>query len=293
MHSGFVSVIGRPNVGKSTLLNRVMGEKLTIVSDKPQTTRNRINLIYTDEHMQVIFVDTPGVQRPKNALGEYMLQISTTQLNDMDLILYVVDMSKEIGVLEQLILDTLQSVKVPVVLLINKIDTVPKEEVIQVMDLFHQVRDFAAIIPISAVTGEGVDVMMETIYELLPEGPQYYPADMITDQPEKFIIAEMIREKAMQLLSEEVPHGVFVEVERMKEREGKPLVDIQAVIYVERESHKGIVIGKGGRMLKDIGSLAREDIQRLLGTKVHLELWVKVEPRWRERKAKISQFGYQ
>lgn len=293
MHSGFVSVIGRPNVGKSTLLNRVMGEKLTIVSDKPQTTRNRINLIYTDEHMQVIFVDTPGVQRPKNALGEYMLQISTTQLNDMDLILYVVDMSKEIGVLEQLILDTLQSVKVPVVLLINKIDTVPKEEVIQVMDLFHQVRDFAAIIPISAVAGEGVDVMMETIYELLPEGPQYYPADMITDQPEKFIIAEMIREKAMQLLSEEVPHGVFVEVERMKEREGKPLVDIQAVIYVERESHKGIVIGKGGRMLKDIGSLAREDIQRLLGTKVHLELWVKVEPRWRERKAKISQFGYQ
>lgn len=293
MHSGFVSVIGRPNVGKSTLLNRVMGEKLTIVSDKPQTTRNRINLIYTDEHMQVIFVDTPGVQRPKNALGEYMLQISTTQLNDMDLILYVVDMSKEIGVLEQLILDTLQSVKVPVVLLINKIDTVPKEEVIQVMDLFHQVRDFAAIIPISAVTEEGVDVMMETIYELLSEGPQYYPADMITDQPEKFIIAEMIREKAMQLLSEEVPHGVFVEVERMKEREGKPLVDIQAVIYVERESHKGIVIGKGGRMLKDIGSLAREDIQRLLGTKVHLELWVKVEPRWRERKAKISQFGYQ
>ncbi len=293
MHSGFVSVIGRPNVGKSTLLNRVMGEKLTIVSDKPQTTRNRINLIYTNENMQVIFVDTPGVQRPKNALGEYMLQISTTQLNDMDLILYVVDMSKEIGVLEQLILDTLRSVKVPVVLLINKIDTVPKEEVIQVMDLFHQVRDFAAIIPISAVTGEGVDVMMETIYEQLPEGPQYYPADMITDQPEKFIIAEMVREKAMQLLSEEVPHGVFVEVESMKEREGKPLVDIQAVIYVERESHKGIVIGKGGRMLKDIGSLAREDIQRLLGTKVHLELWVKVEPRWRERKAKISQFGYQ
>lgn len=293
MRSGFISVIGRPNVGKSTLLNKVMGEKLTIVSDKPQTTRNRINLIYTDERMQVIFVDTPGVQRPKNVLGEYMLQISTTQLNDMDMILYVVDMSKKIGTLEQMILKTLESVKVPVVLLINKIDTVPKEEVIEVMEIFHKERDFAAVIPISAATGEGMDAMMDMLYELLPEGPQYYPADMITDQPEKFIAAEMIREKAMQLLSEEVPHGVFVEVESMKEREGRPLVDIHAVVYVERESHKGIVIGKGGRMLKDIGSQARKDIERLLGTDVHLQLWVKVEPRWRQRKGKISQFGYQ
>ncbi|NLY08655.1 MAG: GTPase Era [Tissierellia bacterium] len=291
--SGFITIIGRPNVGKSTLLNRIIGEKISIVSNKPQTTRNRIQLIHTEDRMQIVFIDTPGIQKPKNALGEYMLKISTSSWEDMDLILYMSDCSTETGPLEEMILSAVENINTPVILVLNKIDTASKEEIIKAIEMFSQRREFEAIIPISAIDGSGVDTLMDEIYNVLPEGPMYYPEDMITDQPERFIIGEIIREKALQLLSEEVPHGIYVEVESVKSIPNTDRVEVGAVIYCERESHKGIVIGKGGKMLKEIGTRSREDINRLLGTKTHLELWVKVEKNWRDRQQKIRNFGYQ
>ncbi|NLW40247.1 MAG: GTPase Era [Tissierellia bacterium] len=290
--SGFVTVIGRPNVGKSTLLNKVIGEKISIISDKPQTTRNKIQLVYTEEDCQIVFLDTPGIQMPKNKLGEYMLKVSKETLEEVDIITFMVDSSFETGKLDSYIIEELKTVKTPIILLINKIDTINKEDVDKLILKYQEMDIFHTIIPISAINGTNIDLYLEAIKELLPEGPQYFPEDMITDQPERFIIAELIREKALENLQEEVPHGIFVEVEEVRTREDKDLIDVFATIYCEKESHKGIVIGKAGRMLKAIGQSSRLDIERLLGSRVNLQLWVKVEKNWRERESKVKHFGY-
>ena len=290
--SGFVTVVGRPNVGKSTLLNKVIGEKISIISDKPQTTRNKIQLVYTEEDCQIVFLDTPGIQMPKNKLGEYMLKVSKETLEEVDIITFMVDSSFETGKLDSYIIEELKTVKTPIILLINKIDTINKEDVDKLILKYQEMDIFHTIIPISAINGTNIDLYLEAIKELLPEGPQYFPEDMITDQPERFIIAELIREKALENLQEEVPHGIFVEVEEVRTREDKDLIDVFATIYCEKESHKGIVIGKAGRMLKAIGQSSRLDIERLLGSRVNLQLWVKVEKNWRERESKVKHFGY-
>ncbi len=290
--SGFITIIGRPNVGKSTLLNRLIGEKISIVSDKAQTTRNKIQIIYTDDRMQCVFVDVPGIQQPKNLFGEYMLTTSTEFWDEMDLILYMIDESQEIGRLEEFILEKVEHVQVPIILVINKIDLINEEEIAKIIALYEKRHDFEAIIPISTHRGDGVDILLDEIYNLLPEGPMYYPDDMITDQTERFIVSEIIREKLLLNLKEEVPHGIFVEVESMKPDEKLPVMVIDATIYCEKESHKGIVIGKGGSMLKKIGQSAREEINEFLGEKVHLNLWVKVAKDWREKKNQIDRFGY-
>ena len=290
--SGFVTVIGRPNVGKSTLLNKVIGEKISIISNKPQTTRNKIQLIYTDEQSQIVFLDTPGIQIPKNKLGEYMLKISKETLQEVDVITFMVDESLQTGKLDSYIIEQLKGIRTPIVLLINKTDKINKEEINELILKYKNMNMFEEIIPISAINDENIERYIGSLIELLPEGPQYYPEDMITDQPERFIISEMIREKALQNLKEEVPHGLFVEIEKMSKREDKDLIDVYAVIYCEKESHKGIIIGKGGKMLKKIGETARMDIERLLGSQINLKLWVKVEKNWRERENKVKYFGY-
>ncbi len=290
--SGFVTVIGRPNVGKSTLLNRVIGEKISIISDKPQTTRNKIQLVYTEENFQVVFLDTPGVQFPKNKLGEYMLKISKSTLNEVDLITYMVDNSKSIGKLDSYIIDILKTVDTKIVLLINKIDKTSKEELAEIIDMYNKLDLFEDIIPISAINGKNIDKYIGSLKNILEEGPQYFPEDMITDQPERNIISEIIREKALNSLDEEVPHGIVVGIDKISEREDKDLIDVFATIYIEKQSHKGIVIGKNGKMLKKIGQNAREDIEKLLGSQVNLQLWVKVEKNWREKENQIKRFGY-
>ncbi|NLY66928.1 MAG: GTPase Era [Tissierellia bacterium] len=290
--SGFVTVIGRPNVGKSTLLNQIIGEKISIVSDKPQTTRNKIQLIYTEENFQIVFLDTPGIQMPRNKLGEYMLKISRQTLEEVDIITFMVDESMEVGRLDKYIINELKGIKTPIILLINKIDKISKEEVNKLIEKYEKMGMFKEIIPISAIKGENINLYVEALKKLLPEGPQYFPADMVTDQPERFIISEIIREKALENLSEEVPHGIFVEIERISKRENKELIDVNALIYCEKESHKGIIIGKNGRMLKAIGKSARTEIEKLLGSQVNLQLWVKVEKNWRERESKVRYFGY-
>ena len=290
--SGFVTVIGRPNVGKSTLLNHIIGEKVSIISDKPQTTRNKIQLVYTTSEYQIVFLDTPGIQMPKNKLGEYMLKISKSTLEEVDVITFMVDDSMETGRLDNYIIGELKSIKTPIILLINKIDKLSKEEIVKrilkydALDMFHE------IIPISAINGENTTAYVNAIEKLLPEGPQYFPEDMITDQPERVIISEIIREKALENLQEEIPHGIFVGVEEIFKRENKELIDIEAIIYCEKESHKGIVIGKGGKMIREIGKTARKDIESLLGSQVNLQLWVKVEKNWREKEGKLKYFGY-
>ncbi|NLN15175.1 MAG: GTPase Era [Tissierellia bacterium] len=290
--SGFVTVIGRPNVGKSTLLNKVIGEKISIISDKPQTTRNKIQLVYTEEDCQIVFLDTPGIQMPKNKLGEYMLKVSKSTLEEVDIVTYMVDNSMEIGKLDNYIIGEIKDISTPIVLLINKCDQLKDEEVEYLVNKYSQMGLFEKIIPISALNGTNIDEYIEVMKKLLPEGPQYFPEDMITDQPERFIIAEIIREKALLNLDEEVPHGIFVEVEKVKGREDKDLIDVFATIYCEKESHKGIIIGKGGRMLRAIGKSAREDIERLMASKINLQLWVKVEKDWRDRENKVRYFGY-
>ncbi len=293
MHrSGFVTVIGRPNVGKSTLLNQIIGEKISIISDKPQTTRNKILMVYTEEEFQIVFLDTPGIQIPKNKLGEYMLKVSKETLEEVDIVSFMVDESKEIGRLDKYIIDEIKDIKTPIILLINKIDKLEKDEINELVSKYENMNMFTKIIPISAIKGENIDLYIEAIKELLPEGPRYFPEDMITDKPERFIISEIIREKALENLSEEVPHGIFVDIESISEREDKDLIDVHATIYCEKESHKGIIIGKRGRMLKDIGQKARMDIEKLLGSRVNLQLWVKVEKNWREKEGKVKHFGY-
>ena len=290
--SGFVALIGRPNVGKSTLMNRLIGQKIAITSNKPQTTRNQIRTVFTDERGQIIFLDTPGIHKARNKLGEFMTEVTENTLRDVDLILWLVEPSDYIGAAEQSIIERLSKVKTPVMLVINKIDKVKKEEILRFIDAYRKALDFAAIVPVSALKGENTDDLTETIFKYLPEGPQYYDEDTITDQPERQIAAELIREKALRNLEDEIPHGVAVLIDRMKEREGGTLIDIDATIVCERESHKGIIIGKQGSMLKKIGTEARRDIEMMTGTKINLKLWVKVKENWRDSDSLIRNYGY-
>ena len=290
--SGFISVIGRPNVGKSTLLNRIIGEKISIISDKPQTTRNKIQIVYTEDNFQIVFLDTPGIQMPKNKLGEYMLKLSKSTLEEVDIITFMVDHSMETGSLDRYILDTLKDLSTPIILLINKIDKLNKEDIAKLIDKYADMDLFQEIIPVSALEDVSIDRYIDVMENMLPEGPQYFPEDMITDQPERFIIAELVREKALLNLEEEVPHGIFVGIDSIDQRENKDLIDIYATIYCEKNSHKGIIIGKNGKMLKKIGQSSREDIEKLLGSKVNLQLWVKLAKDWRDKDNKVRSFGY-
>lgn len=290
--SGFVTLIGRPNVGKSTLMNQIIGQKIAITSDKPQTTRNRIQTVYTCEDGQIIFVDTPGIHKAKNKLGEYMVTVAERTLNEVDVILWLVEPSTFIGAGERHIAEQLTRVKTPIILVINKIDTVKKEEILTFIGAYKDICNFAEIVPVSALNGENKENLMKAIFEYLPEGPQFYDEDTITDQPERQIVAELIREKALRLLDEEIPHGIAVSIESMKERKKGNIVDIDATIVCERDSHKGIVIGKQGAMLKKIGTLARQEIENLLDMKVNLQLWVKVKKDWRDSDFLLKNYGY-
>lgn len=291
--SGFVSIIGRPNVGKSTLLNSLTGEKIAIMSDKPQTTRNAIRSIITGEDYQIVFIDTPGIHKPKTRLGDFMVNIAQDTLNEVDLVLFLVEaQDSKPGAGDLYIIEQLKKIKTPVFLMINKTDTINKDQILPVIAAYKELMDFKEIIPISAIKGDNLGAIIDSIKKVLPEGPKYFPEDMLTDQPEKLITAELIREKVLELLTDEVPHGVGVEVISFKERQGKDIIDIQANIYCEKETHKGILIGKEGRMLKNIGSMSRIEIERLLGTKVFLELWVKVKPDWRNNDHMLKTLGY-
>ena len=290
--SGFVSIVGRPNVGKSTLMNNVVGEKIAIMSDKPQTTRNTIQAVYTDEEFQIVFLDTPGIHKPKNKLGEFMVKSATDAFKNVDLVLFVVDDSKKIGPGDRKIIEDLRGIKTPVILVLNKIDKLEESKLFELMQLYSNEDLFKAIVPISALKGRNVNELLKVIGNYLQEGPKYFPDYMITDQPERVLVSELIREKVLHYLNDEVPHGVAVEVERMKSRQDKDIVDISAVIYCERDSHKGIIIGKNGRKLKGIGKSAREDMELLLGSKINLQLWVKVKENWRNLQNYITDFGY-
>lgn len=292
MKSGFVTIIGRPNVGKSTLINQIIGEKIAIMSNKPQTTRNRIQSIYTAENCQIIFIDTPGIHKSKNKLGEYMEKSVETTLNEVDLILMLVEPTTKILDNDRYVIQKIQNIKTNVILVINKVDTVEKPKLLKIIDNFKDLYKFNSIIPISALNGDNIDDLLNNIKQALPEGPQYFPSDMITDQPERQIVSELIREKALQLLEDEIPHGIAVEIISMKQRENKDIVDIEANIYCEKESHKGIVIGKKGAKLKQIGTKARIDIQNLLGSQVFIQLWVKVKKDWRDNDFLLKNFGY-
>ena len=290
--SGFVTLIGRPNVGKSTLMNRLIGQKIAITSNKPQTTRNRIQTVYTDERGQIVFLDTPGIHKAKNKLGEYMVNVAERTLKEVDVILWLVEPTTFIGAGEQHIAAQLKTVRTPIVLVINKVDTVKKEEILKFIDAYKDICEFADIVPVSALKGQNTDTVLEVIYKYLPYGPAFYDEDTVTDQPQRQIVAEMIREKALRSLDEEIPHGIAVTIEKMKERTGGKVVDIDATIICERDSHKGIIIGKGGAMLKKIGSAARFEIERMMEMKVNLQIWVKVRKDWRDSDLFIKNFGY-
>lgn len=290
--SGFATLIGRPNVGKSTLMNQIIGQKIAITSKKPQTTRNRIQTVYTDmERGQIVFLDTPGIHKAKNKLGEYMVSVAEHTLKDVDVILWLVEPSTFIGAGERHIAEQLKSIQIPVILVINKTDTVKKEEVLTFIDAYRRIYDFDEIIPASALKGDNTDTIVDMIFKYLPYGPMFYDEDTITDQPERQIVAELIREKALRTLDEEIPHGIAVTVDSMKARKKGNITDIEATIICERESHKGIVIGKGGAMLKKIGSNARVDIEKMLDCRVNLRLWVKVRKGWRDSDVQIKNFG--
>lgn len=288
--AGFAALIGRPNVGKSTLMNRMIGQKIAITSNKPQTTRNRIQTVYTSEEGQIVFLDTPGIHKAKNKLGNYMVTVAEHTIRDVDVVLWIVEPTTYIGAGEQHIIEVLKKCKTPVILVINKVDTVKKEGVLLFIDAYRKEMDFEEIVPVSALKGDNVQVLLPCIMKYLPYGPAFYDEDTITDQPERQIVAELIREKALRCLEDEIPHGIAVSIERMKER--KNLIDIEATIICERDSHKGIIIGKSGSMLKRIGSRAREDIEKLLECKVNLQLWVKVKKDWRDSDFLLKNFGY-
>ena len=290
--SGFVTLIGRPNVGKSTLMNRLIGQKIAITSNKPQTTRNRIQTVYTDERGQIVFLDTPGIHKAKNKLGEYMVNVAERTLKEVDVVLWLVEPSTFIGAGEQHIAAQLKTIKTPIVLVINKVDTVKKEEILKFIDAYKDICEFADIVPVSALKGQNTDTVLEVIFKYLPYGPAFYDEDTVTDQPQRQIVAEMIREKALRSLDEEIPHGIAVTIERMKERFDGKVVDIEATIICERDSHKGIIIGKGGAMLKKIGSAARFEIERMMEMKVNLQIWVKVRKDWRDSDLFMKNFGY-
>ena len=289
--SGFAAVIGRPNVGKSTLINALIGQKIAIMSDKPQTTRSRILCILTEEDAQIIFLDTPGVHKPKHKLGDYMAKATEGALHGVDVIVFVVDVTEKMGAGEQYILKQLERVRVPVLLAVNKVDCIAREQVLPILANYAKAYDFAGIVPISAREGENLEGLLAEIKAHLPEGPQYYPADMVTDQPERLIVAELVREKVLALTRDEIPHAVAVDIEEMTARP-KGDVYIRAVVYVERESQKGIVIGAHGALLRTIGQQARTDVETLLGAKVYLDLWVKTRKDWRNRANALREFGF-
>lgn len=290
--SGFVALIGRPNVGKSTLMNHLIGQKIAITSEKPQTTRNRIQTVYTDERGQIIFLDTPGIHKAKNKLGEYMVNVAVGTLSEVDVILWLVEPTAFIGAGERYIAELLGKVKTPVILVINKIDTVKdKEDILKFMDAYRKVCEFAEIVPVSALKDQNTDKMTDILFRYLPYGPQYYDEDTVTDQPMRQIAAELIREKALRLLSDEIPHGIAVTIEKMSERRDG-MFDIEATIICERDSHKGIIIGRGGTMLKKIGTAARREIENLMGAQVNLKLWVKVRKEWRDSELYMKNYGY-
>ena len=288
--SGFIAVIGRPNVGKSTLINHIIGQKIAIMSDKPQTTRSRIQCIFNTEDMQMIFLDTPGIHKPKYKLGEYMLKAAEGTLKEVDVIFFVIDATEKFGGGEKYIIERLETTTKPVILVVNKLDLIEREQSLPIIASYSDKYDFKAIIPISALDGTNVDELINEAKKYLPEGPQYYPADMVTDQPERLIIAELVREKILNLTDDEVPHSIAVDVDEITKRESGTNY-IRATIYVERDSQKGIVIGKNGSMLKNIGQLARPEIEMLLGGKVFLDLWIKVKKNWRNRVGTIQEFG--
>jgi len=290
--SGFVTLIGRPNVGKSTLMNHLIGQKIAITSNKPQTTRNRIQTVYTSEEGQIIFLDTPGIHKAKNKLGEYMVTVAERTLHEVDLILWLVEPTTFIGAGERHIAEQLRKTDTPVILVINKIDMVAKAEILTFIDAYKDIAPFQEIIPVSALQGENTEELLKVMFDYLEEGPCYYNEDTITDQPERQIVSELIREKALRNLNDEIPHGIAVAVERMDERSSGRLIDIDATVVCERDSHKGMIIGKQGAMLKKIGTQARQDIENLLDCKVNLKLWVKVKKDWRDSDFLIKNFGY-
>lgn len=288
--SGFVTLIGRPNVGKSTLMNHLIGQKIAITSNKPQTTRNRIQTVYTDERGQIVFLDTPGIHKAKNKLGDYMVNVAVHTLNEVDVVCWLVEPTTYIGAGERHIIEQLKKTKTPVLLVINKTDTVKKEDILKFIDAYRKELDFSEVIPVSALKGTNTDTLIECIYKYLPYGEPFYDEDTVTDQPMRQIVAELIREKALRLLSEEIPHGIAVSIEQMKETGG--ICHIEATIVCERESHKGIIIGKGGEMLKKIGTQARRDIENMLEMQANLKLWVKVKKDWRDSDFLLKNFGY-
>lgn len=288
--SGFVTLIGRPNVGKSTLMNRIIGQKIAITSDKPQTTRNKIQTVYSTEEGQIVFVDTPGIHKAKNKLGNYMVNVAQRTINEVDVVLWLVEPTTFIGAGERHIIEQLAKTKVPVILVINKIDTVKSENILKAIDTYRTEYDFAEVVPVSAIKNNNIEELLTCIMKYLPYGPAFYDEDTVTDQPERQIVAELIREKALRLMEKEIPHGIAVSIESMKYR--KKIVDIEATIVCERDSHKGMIIGKNGEMLKKIGSQARVDIEEMLSCKANLQLWVKVKKDWRDSDFLLKNFGY-
>ncbi|KAB7709213.1 GTPase Era [Bacillus aerolatus] len=290
--SGFISIIGRPNVGKSTFLNRVIGQKIAIMSDKPQTTRNKVQGVYTKEDAQMIFIDTPGIHKPKHKLGDFMMKVAVNTLREVDLVLFMVNAEEGYGRGDEFIIEKLKGTQTPVFLVMNKIDRVHPDQLMELIDQYKDLYPFSEIIPISALEGNNVERLLDQIEENLPEGPQYYPADQVTDHPERFIVSELIREKVLHLTREEVPHSIAVVIDKMERREDKDIINVMATIVVERDSQKGIVIGKRGALLKEIGQRARHDIENLLGSQVFLELWVKVQKDWRNKASNLRDFGF-
>lgn len=289
--SGFVVIVGRPNVGKSTLLNRIVGQKIAIMSDKAQTTRNKIQGVYTTPEAQLIFIDTPGIHKPKHRLGDFMVETAYSALREVDAVLFMISADQKRGKGDDFIIERLKNVQSPVYLVINKIDKVHPDELLGIIEDYSSQMEFAQVVPISATEGNNVERLMEVLVDEMPEGPQYFPDDQVTDHPEYFIVSELIREKVLFLTRDEVPHSVAVVIDTMKRNENNK-IHIQATIIVERDSQKGIIIGKGGKMLKDIGTKARRDIENLLGDKVFLELWVKVQKDWRDKRVYLQDFGY-
>lgn len=290
--SGFVSIIGRPNVGKSTFLNRVVGQKIAIMSDKPQTTRNKVQGVVTGDSSQIVFIDTPGIHKPKHKLGDFMVKSAKNTLKEVDVIMFMVNANEKIGPGDRFVIEMLKNSDTPVFLVINKIDLVHPDDLLGIITSYVDEYDFAEIVPLSALNGNNVDRLMETINKYLPEGPKYYPDDQVTDHPERFIISELIREKVLHLTREEVPHSIAVVIEKISRDEDKNIVNVMATIIVDRDSQKGIVIGKQGALLKQIGTKARRDIEMLLGSKVFLELWVKVQKDWRNKPGQLKEFGF-
>ncbi|QHW30428.1 GTPase Era [Paenibacillus rhizovicinus] len=290
-HSGFVAIIGRPNVGKSTLINEVIGQKIAIMSDKPQTTRNKIHGVYTKDNSQIVFLDTPGIHKPTSKLGDFMVKSAIGTLGEVDAALFLIDASEGLGGGDRFIIEALKKVKTPIILVMNKIDKIEPEALLPLIVQYKDLHDFAEIVPISALEGNNVNTLLKVLAGYLPEGPQYYPADQVTDHPEQFVCAELVREKILHLTREEVPHSIAVAIEDMKVQENG-VVYIGAVIYVERDSQKGIVIGKQGALLKQVGKEARRDIETLLGSRVFLELWVKVKKDWRNQERVLKDLGF-